>query len=699
MKFLATRLTGQVDHVSTARTVWSLKLSCAGMLLSLVSSAVLASPPNQTLKQLYHTAWTFRDDAPISRDLIQTPDGFLWLGGPNGLYRYDGVRFDRFSPRKGPPLPTTAIFSLDLGVDGSLWIGWQLRGLSRLKNGVLTNYGEESGLPNATVNAVTQDGQGRVWAATLLGVYQKVDERWVRLGTEFGYHEGESAFTFADNQGVLWIAHDQAVQFLSPADGMFHTVLINTRIVSITAQPDGTIWGLTDKGVMVELPKGKGSPRSWKLPISAVEFKVLFDKAGKLWIATLDKGLFRITGFPQGTAAGQAFKAESLSQKGGGLSSDTVFQLFEDREGNMWTATSRGIDRLRKSAFNEFEIPQTRAGGKAAVLPSENGNLYILPADLPLIQFPQALVPAQKSRLPEKITCSYRSPSGVAWFAGRDFLWRRDKDAFTRFSLPISKMYVESMVSDGAEGLWVTFPVRNGFFHFHDGVWTTSDINPSLPTRSARSAMIDDDNRIWFGYSSSRIAVLEPSSQVKLFGKEEDQAIGAVSAMFHRGGHIWIGGDNGLRRFRNGRFEEIKTEDGKQLFGVTGIIETPAGDLWLNEALDIVKIPAAELKQATAADSITVKTQRFDVLDGLTGGGSDFDLSPLIAEGDNGKIWFALQNAVGWIDPENLPHNPVPPPVSIETVSARRQFLYRLPEPAVICGTLRTSESTTPLPA
>ena len=150
---------------------------CTSVLLT--SSLAWGLPANQSIKELYHTAWVARDGVPSTiNDMAQGADGYLWLGGDIGLFRFDGVHFEKFVPAEGPQLPGTAVFSLDPASDGSIWIGWQLRGASRLKDGKVTNYGLDSGLPEATVNGVMRDGKGRVWAATAVGLYRLDGSRW-----------------------------------------------------------------------------------------------------------------------------------------------------------------------------------------------------------------------------------------------------------------------------------------------------------------------------------------------------------------------------------------------------------------------------------------------------------------------------------------------------------------------------------------
>ena len=58
--------------------------------------------------------------------LAQTKDGYLWLGTPGGLYRFDGVTFEHYSPEAGTKSANSDVTSLLALSDGDLWVGFVL---------------------------------------------------------------------------------------------------------------------------------------------------------------------------------------------------------------------------------------------------------------------------------------------------------------------------------------------------------------------------------------------------------------------------------------------------------------------------------------------------------------------------------------------------------------------------------------------
>ncbi len=80
-----------------------------------------ALDPSLDISQYAHTAWNVRDGFSLGAifAMAQTPDGYLWLGAENGLFRFDGIRSIPWQPPAGQHLPQNP-YSLLVARDGTL---------------------------------------------------------------------------------------------------------------------------------------------------------------------------------------------------------------------------------------------------------------------------------------------------------------------------------------------------------------------------------------------------------------------------------------------------------------------------------------------------------------------------------------------------------------------------------------------------
>ena len=135
----------------------------ASALFTASFPALALDPPLQ-IAQYAHTSWTAREGANLGLvfAMAQTPDGYLWVAGSFGLFRFDGVRFVRWQPPNGQSLPSGP-YSLLVSRDGTLWIG-TFAGLASWNGRELTLY---SGIGKGFVTSLLEDRDGTVWAGVL----------------------------------------------------------------------------------------------------------------------------------------------------------------------------------------------------------------------------------------------------------------------------------------------------------------------------------------------------------------------------------------------------------------------------------------------------------------------------------------------------------------------------------------------------
>src|SRR6478735_6224704 len=112
-------------------------------------------------------SWQLEDGLPDNsvKAILQTRDGFLWLGTDNGLARFDGVIFRPFNTRNTPELKSDRLRCLLEDHDGGLWIGTEGGGLTLFANQRFYRAELEGGInENAAISGLLQNEEGEIWA-------------------------------------------------------------------------------------------------------------------------------------------------------------------------------------------------------------------------------------------------------------------------------------------------------------------------------------------------------------------------------------------------------------------------------------------------------------------------------------------------------------------------------------------------------
>ena len=151
-----------------------LTLLFVGLLASTPATAI---DPTRSLVQMIHRAYS-RDDglSGAVHAIAQTPDGYLWVGTDDGLYRFDGVRFDRVADNR---MFSRGILGLGTVASGDLWVSYADGGLARLRSGTVTNYTTTAeGAELIAQGFQEAPNRGGLWAVGGYGPYRFDGRNW-----------------------------------------------------------------------------------------------------------------------------------------------------------------------------------------------------------------------------------------------------------------------------------------------------------------------------------------------------------------------------------------------------------------------------------------------------------------------------------------------------------------------------------------
>lgn len=330
-----------------ARTAWTL----LGFLV-FVTQAPAAAPAGP-----FAGRFKFRDygeeDGLRSlspETLLQDHSGLLWVGTSDGLYRFDGRAFARFGTEDG--LPSAKVTALHETKNGRLYVGTR-SGLARWDGAGFLALGEKAGLPESAIGAITSDASNTVFVGTAKGLYLSIEELFHDEARKDGQPErpvialhvdGAGALTFAREGGLYRRENGNTTEF-----GSARSLPALARIDSILTDRAGRLWVRTLDHLYV-LPKGGSAFEAddGGLPPATGWGRLALDEKGELLVPT-SRGLAR-----------KENGVWKLLTRRDGLASDIVLSALVDREGSLWTGflgagLARRVGRGRFTIFGRSE--------------------------------------------------------------------------------------------------------------------------------------------------------------------------------------------------------------------------------------------------------------------------------------------------------------------------------------------------------
>ena len=648
------------------------------LLIVFSCAPALALDRDRSILQFHQRAWTANDGAPSEISaLAQTEDGYLWIGSPQGLFRFDGVKFEEYKPQPGVELPSHGIYYLLATPDGGLWIAFAPTGLGFLRDGSLTVFTKPEELPDSQIHSFARDHNGRIWASTETGLVLREGTRWIPIGHDWNFAPDVIRNLFVDREGTLWVATVKIITFLKQGSKAFElSGEVGPSITTLAQARDGRVWYADDSREEVRpVPiAGHNSDAEDPAVLEDGLRELLFDREGALWITRYDSGIVRIR-YPERLGNRKLgphdHELESFAGKDG-FSGGFAYKLLEDREGNIWVGCSKGLVQFRHNQVVPVSLPQRYQ--KMVLLAGSAGEIWIGTINSkPLLHI------RGESLLSEKVGARaasvFRDSNDDVWWGCATGIWRQRGTEFKYFPVPKEAeppRWISEIIPSRDEGwLWVRLGDL-GTVHFKQGVWNLGDRPKGIPIGGPSASYLDASGRVWLGFSAGQVYLLD-GEQVTSYSTNDGLDVGKITVIRGLGQHIWVGGELGLMFFNEGRFRRV-TVAAEQLGTVSGIIETADHGLWLNEMRGIVQIPPEEIRRFIADPNYTVSYRRFDYLDGLTGAPQMTFTNSTAVEASDGRLWFATNNGLAWIDPAQVVRNVVPPPVSILSISSEKGF-------------------------
>lgn len=540
--------------------------------------------------------------------IYQDRVGFLWVSTEDGIFRYDGDRFEAFGPAQGIPSNSGAAFGD--APDGSLLAGGAF-GLYHLSG----NRFEKVSGPFSSVNwaqGIASDGKGHTYVGTDAGLME-LDAQAGR--PEFGLRAvaqpagvtGTGAYGVLVDGDVLWYGcgedlcrrGDDGTRVFGQESG-----LPDKQIILILRDRGGNVWvRARNAGVFVRLagqakfsrpvlpfppenlsgapsldsdgwillpsPKGllMADEKGWQMVdrsrgLSGTVYAAFEDRQHSLWIGLAGRGLVQWRGYKEW---------ESYSNESG-LESDLVYEILPEGNGSLVVATEaglyRGEPRQRGMAFKRVAglgpIPvhslQSALNGDLWIGTETRGAARIDARRGKVEWFGEAQGLAGKAAYGLRFDRERRL--WAATEAGL-FVAVPPYRTFARVAeLPSTRMWA---VAEGTDGtIWAGG--REGLFELAGGGWRNVTAGGGLSNKEVLSLGAGPDGVMWVGYrfggGIDRVHPHVGGVSIEK-GVQRPGTDGLVYLLdFDAAGRLWAGTEKGVDVWDGGRWSHYDMNDG-----------------------------------------------------------------------------------------------------------------------------------------
>lgn len=630
--------------------------------------------PQKSMSQYKLKNWQTEDGLPQNSvtSIIQTTDGYLWLGTYNGLCRFDGFSFSTLDTLSKSPLSNAYINALYEDRDGGLWIGTRSKGLAFLKNNHLKIFTDKDGLPDNNINSISQDSSGTLWIGTYgkgLVTFKNGVFTTYPHPANMNIHYIETIFT--DRFDTVWIGTNGS-GILKYKDGRFHTLsqkngLRNGHIRDIIRDSHDRVWIATSGGGITILDHDTIRHLNTDNGLSSNVILTLYqDNAGTVWIGTEGGGLDR---YVDGKISN--FSADN------GLSNDVISDLYEDNQGDLWMGTlGGGLNRFRDGKFTSYTTREGLSNNFIwTVFVDSLGEVWAgTDGDgVNIIRGNKISVLNHKNGLSgDFIRTIYQDHQGRTWIGTYKGLTILDhgKSHILNKNNGLADDVVLSLYADHHNNMWIGTS-GGGLQRFKDGKFTNYTTHNGLPNNYIRAIYEDHKGNIWIGTSGGGFSVLH-NGKFSNYDVSDGLSNNIVISFYEdKDGTMWIGTHGGgLSRFKNEHFSNFTIKDGLLDDIIFSIFEDQNGYLWMSSNKGIFKVNRNELNDMAQGNISHVHSIVYGKADGMISTECNGANQPAGWQDKEGRLWYPTVSGVSMINPNKLRINTTPPIIHIKKAVA-----------------------------
>jgi signal transduction histidine kinase len=333
-----------------------------------------------------------------------------------------------------------------------------------------------------------------------------------------------------------------------------------------------------------------------------------------------------------------------------------VTALFEDREGNLWIGSTRGLERLRDAAFTTYANPEGMPadGGGALLADPANQQLWFAPTTGGLYTLRDGEVQrATPPELAHDVIYSIAGRAGDLWLG-------RQQGGLTRLTAGGARTYTQAeglaqnsvyAVYQSRDGAVWAGTLSAGVSRFAEGRFVTYTAANGLASNTITAMLEGADGTMWFGTSNGLSALSKGTW--KTYHTSDVIPSDAIDCLLEDANHVlWIGTGAGLAMIDEASIEErrVRAASGQITAlrdEILGLEIDRQGALWIATTSRVLRVDRDTLLRGPLAD---VDVREYGVTDGLLGSEGVKRFRSVLRDARD-RIWISTARSLSVVNP------------------------------------------------
>lgn len=321
--------------------------------------------------------YSFKEDeglVPNIYSVFKDNSGVVWIGTlGNGIAKYRGEIFTHLTDKEG--LSENIIWAITKDNKNNIWLGSFGGGATRYDGKSFYHYSVSQGLSGDIVRTIFNDSKGILWFGTGSGLTKFNDNKFTNYSMKQGLSDNTIRTIFQDSKGILWfgtmnggVTRFDGKEFIhySSKDG-----LVADNVISIFEDKKGRIWfgtdgagiSIFDKNKFIQFTKSEGLSGN-------IVRSIISDLNNNIWIGTNGGGITLLVekkSNHKSVVLSDEYNLLTITEKDG-LSSNFVFNLYFDKQKNLYIGTRFGLSIIDSETVLNIKLIKRMISNSASAL-------------------------------------------------------------------------------------------------------------------------------------------------------------------------------------------------------------------------------------------------------------------------------------------------------------------------------------------